>query len=85
MVKNSLANARDARDGSSVLGSGISPGEGKGNLLVYSCLKNPMDRGDWRATLLGMTEQLSTYARILSPDSQSLMYSPPTLNQGCYE
>ena len=26
-------------------GSGRSPGEGNGNLLQYSCLGNPMDRG----------------------------------------
>ena len=26
-------------------GSGRSPGEGNGNLLQYSCLENPMDRG----------------------------------------
>ena len=24
-----------------------SPGEGNSNLLQYSCLENPMDRGDW--------------------------------------
>ena len=29
---------------------GRSPGEGKGNLLQYSHLENPMDRGTWRAT-----------------------------------
>ena len=28
-------------------GSGRSPGEGNGNPLQYSCLENPMDRGDW--------------------------------------
>ena len=28
-------------------GSGRSPGEGNGNPLQYSCLKNPMDRGAW--------------------------------------
>ena len=28
-------------------GSGKSPGEGNGNPLHYSCLKNPMDRGAW--------------------------------------
>ena len=28
-------------------GSGRSPGEGNGNLLQYSCLKNSMDRGAW--------------------------------------
>ena len=30
-----------------VLGSGRSPGEGNGNLLQYSYLKNPVDRGVW--------------------------------------
>jgi len=28
-------------------GSGRSPGEGNGNILQYSCLGNPMDRGAW--------------------------------------
>jgi len=29
--------------------SGRSPGGRKGNLLQYSCLENPMDRGAWQA------------------------------------
>ena len=29
----------------SIPGSGRAPGGGNGNLLLYSCLKNPMDRG----------------------------------------
>ena len=29
----------------------ISPGEGNGNPLQYSCLKNPMDGGAWWATI----------------------------------
>ena len=33
------------------LGSGRSPGGGHGNLLQYSCLENPMDRGAWQATV----------------------------------
>ena len=32
-------------------GLGRSPGGGHGNLLQYSCLENPMDRGAWRATV----------------------------------
>jgi len=32
------------------VGSGRSPGGGRGNPLQYSCLENPMDRGAWRAT-----------------------------------
>ena len=34
-------------------GSGRSPREGNGNPLQYSCLENPMDEGDWQATVHG--------------------------------
>ena len=34
----------------SSLGGEDSPGEGNGNPLQYSCLKNPMDRGAWQAS-----------------------------------
>ena len=37
-------------------GLGRSPGEGTGNLLQYSCLGNPTDRGAWRATVHGVAE-----------------------------
>ena len=37
-------------------GSGRSSGEGKGNPLQYSYLGNPMDRGAFRATVLGVTK-----------------------------
>ena len=43
VVKNLPANAGDMVGSSS--GSGRSLGEGNGNLLQYSCLGNPMDRG----------------------------------------
>ena len=45
VVKNPLATAGDIRDMGSIPGLGRSPGGGHGNLLQYSCLKNPMDRG----------------------------------------
>ena len=51
MVKNSPANAGDVRDADVIPGPGRSPGGGHGNLLQYSCLENPMDRGAWRATV----------------------------------
>ena len=35
-------------------GLGRSPGEGNGNLLQYSCLENPIDRGAWQATVHGV-------------------------------
>ena len=40
-------SARNAGDPGSIPESGRSPGEGNGNPLQYSCLKNPMDRGAW--------------------------------------
>ena len=36
--------------------SGISPGEGNGNPLQYSCLGNPMDRRAWLPTAHGVTK-----------------------------
>ena len=33
---------------------GRSPGEGNGNPLQNSCLENPMDGGDWQATVQGV-------------------------------
>ena len=38
----------------SVSESGRSPGGRHGNPLQYSCLKNPMDRGTWRAPVHGV-------------------------------
>ena len=40
----------------SVPGSGRSPGGGHGIPLQYSCLGNPMDRGDWWATVHRVAE-----------------------------
>jgi len=51
MVKKSACGAGDL---GSIPGSGRSPGEGDGNPLQYSCLENPMDRGDWWATVHGL-------------------------------
>ena len=45
VVKNLTANAGDIRDTGSIPGLGRSPGEGHGNLLQYSYLEKPMDRG----------------------------------------
>ena len=56
LVKNLPFNAGDDKDMGSIPGSGRSPGGGHGNPLEYSCLKNPMDRGAWRATVHGVTK-----------------------------
>ena len=46
VVQNLPANAGDARDMGLIPGLGIFSGEGNGNTLQYSCLENPMDRGN---------------------------------------
>ena len=53
VVKNLPANAGDAGDSGLIPGWGISPGEGNGYPLQYSCLENKMDRGAWQAIVLG--------------------------------
>ena len=53
--KEPPANAGDA---GSIPGSGRSPGGGHGNLLQYSCLEKPMDRGAWQATVHRVANEL---------------------------
>ena len=55
VVKNLPAVAGDV---GLLPGLGRSPGEGSGNLLQYSCLGNPMDRGVWWATCCGFSKEL---------------------------
>ena len=54
--KESTCNARDAGDSGLIPGLGSSPGGGHGNLLQYSCLENPMDRGAWKAAVHRVTK-----------------------------
>ena len=51
--KESLCNAGDL---GSIPGLERFPGEGNGNPLQYSCLKNPMDRGPWWAAVHGLAK-----------------------------
>ena len=77
VVKNLPAKARDIRDTGSIPELGRSPGRGHGNPFQNSCLENPMDRGDWQATVHGVTKswtrlkQLSTYAHEIIKTSLS--------------
>ena len=56
-VKESACKSGDM---GSISGLEISPGEGNGNPLQYSCLGNPMDRGAWWVTVHGVTKELDT-------------------------
>ena len=49
--KNLSASVGDVRDLGLIPGLERSPGGGHGNSLQCSCLKNPMDRGAWWATV----------------------------------
>ena len=57
VVKNPAANTGDVRDVGLIPELGRCPREGNGNLLQYSCLENPMDRGAWQATVHGVTKE----------------------------
>ena len=50
-VKKTACNVGDAGDTGLIPEWGRSPGGGHGNLLQYSCLEDPMDRGAWRAAV----------------------------------
>ena len=56
VLMNPPASAGDARDAGSISVLGRSPREGIGNPFQYSCLENSMDRGDWQATVHGVTK-----------------------------
>ena len=68
VLKNLPASAGDAQDVGSIPGSGRSSGEGNGNPLQCSCWENPMDRGAWSTTVLGVAEsqtRLRTHTHIM--------------------
>ena len=51
VVENPPASTGDTGDVGSIPGWGRSPGGGNGNPLQYSCLKHPMHRRVWWATV----------------------------------
>ena len=51
---DSKESACSVGDPSLIPGLGRSPGEGNENLCQYSCLENPKDREEWRATVHGV-------------------------------
>ena len=64
-------SACSAGDADLIPGSGKSPEVENGSQIQYSCLENPMDRGTWRATVLGdaksqtQLKQLGMHTRFL--------------------
>ena len=56
LMAQRLRNRLQARDLGLIPGLGRSPGGEHGNLLQYSCLENPMDRGAWLVTVHGVAK-----------------------------
>ena len=54
---DSKESACNVGDPGLIPGSRRFPGEGNGNPLQYSCLKNPMERGAWQATAHGVAKR----------------------------
>ena len=73
--KESVCSAGDL---GSIPGLGRSPRERNGNPLQYSCLRNPMDRGAWRATVHGV-EKSKTQLSTAQPSSK------PNVSMGSYQ
>ena len=86
MVKNPPANAGDTRDSGSILGLGRFPGEGNDDLVQYSCLENPMNRGATQVTVhrvikeLDMTEATEHVKNLLQMSSE--LFCPTTSAAG---
>ena len=56
VVKNLPANAGETETRVLIPGLGRALGIGNGNILQYSCLVNPIDRGAWWVTVHGIAE-----------------------------
>ena len=64
-------SACNAGDPGLIPGLGRSSGEGNSYPLQYSCLENSMDRGDFQATVLLVSELEMTEQRGCGTDSTS--------------
>ena len=67
LVKNLPVNAGDARVVGLIPGLGRSLEEGNDNLLQYSCLENPMDRGAWQGIVHRVTKSQTQLSRHEQP------------------
>ena len=58
VLRNLLADAGATRDVGSIPGLGRFSGGGNGNPLQYLCMRNPMDREAWWATVHRVIKEL---------------------------
>ena len=60
--EESAFSAGDTGDAGSIHGLRRAPGEENGNPIQYSCLRNPLDRGAWWATVQKVTKSWYDWA-----------------------
>ena len=77
LVAQMVDSTCSAADMGSIPGLGRSPGEGNGKPLQYSCLKNSMDRGAWRAAVHGVEK---SWTRLYDYHFHRLPYDPPLVS-----
>ena len=61
-----------------------SSGKGNGNLLQYSCLENPMDRGAWQATVHEIAKESDTTERINNNHNIYASYPESSFSPGLF-
>ena len=76
----SKESACSAGDLGSLLGLGRSPGEGNGNPVQYSCLENPVDRGAWQVTVLGVAKSQTRLSDFTFTFNRNYPFLPLNLN-----
>ena len=82
--KESACNAGDT---GSIPGSGRTSGGGNGNSLRYSCLKNPMDKGAWWATVHDFSKSqtwLSDWAHTYTCTNMTILQSVKVTKNSWY-
>ena len=67
-----------------ICGWGRSPGEGNGNLLQYSCLRNPMDRGAWWAKVHRVVKSQTRLDAHMHTQPQFVLQVPMKIQAGFF-
>ena len=66
-------------------GWGRSARKGNGNPLQYSCLRNPVDRGPWQATVHGVAKSWTPLSmheeKAMAPHSSTLAWKIPWVEE----